>query len=318
VTTTWQPAVILRFTGPRFEAPEAGFDVASELSALKAIILKVAEALFRARHPGRTRLPKGFAEDALLRFREVKRGGVVTVLERGREGGGQLAIPLAGGLGDDDIDRAIELVIAAVRAAGQGEPLPAAFPKDALLLFARWGKELGEDERCELHRPSGAIRSPGASAADSSSSPPAAEYGQIERVRLLRVALGDGVDAVTEVGYVPSIGRGRFELFTDLEGGEGVEVPLAEEHAPLVLEASREYARILVRGLGVFDESGRLLKFIEVDAIEPVDNPPSWGNAQGLLDGLPALSKCRPEEPRWTDRAIGAEDLNAYVYGIGR
>ena len=74
-----------------------------------------------------------------------------------------------------------------------------------------------------------------------------------------------------------------------------------------------------MRGLGVFDDEGRLVRFVEVDSIEPVDSPSSWGGAAGAWDGLPALSKCRPfEEPRWADALAVGEDLNAYIYGIGR
>lgn len=305
MATTWQPAVIIRFTGPRFDdAAPTDFDVAAELSAVKSVILKVAEALWRGRSSPRARLPKGFGEGALLRFRELRRGGVMTVLERGRESTGQLSMDLPGASGEDDIERAVKLTIAAVRAASRVEPPPAAFPKDALPAFRALGKGLGDDERCELHEP-GSLDEP-------------ASFSQAERVVLARLIEGDGLDIAAEVGYVPAIGRRSFELFNDLEGGHGVEVPLSDLYAPVVVAASREYARVLVRGLGVFDEVGRLMRFVEVDSIEAVDNLPSWGGGLGALEGLPSLSKCGPEEPGWAERLEGSFDLNAYIYGIGR
>lgn len=305
MATTWHPAAIIRFTGPRFDdgAPD-DFDVAAELSAIKGVVLKIAEALWRARSSPRARLPKGFGEGALLRFRELRRGGVMTVLERGRETTGQLSMALPGASDDDDTERSIKLMIAAVRAASRAEPLPAAFPKDALSAFRALGKGLGDDERCEFHEPGLTAQ--------------VAAFGQAERVVLTRLIEGDGLDIAAEVGYVPAIGRRSFELFNDLEVSRGVEVPLSDLYAPMVVAASREYARVLVQGLGVYDEEGRLVRFVEVDSIEAVDSLPSWGGGPGVLEGLPSLSKCGPEEPGWADRLEGSFDLNAYIYGIGR
>lgn len=304
MATTWRPALIIRFTGPRFESYADDFDVASELASLKAIIVKTAEELWRCRHAKRARVPKSFADAALLRFREVKRGGVVTVLERGREDAGQLAIPLAGASGDDELDAAIDLIVGAVRAASRGQPLPPSFPKEALPLFGAFGRGLGEDDRCELHTP-------------NAPEPPSV-YGQDTRVALLRLLEGEGLDVAAVVGHVPSIGRKSFELYGDLEGDPGVFVPLSDAFAEVVFAASREYGRVLVQGLGVFDDDGRLVRFVEVDSIEPVDSPSSWGGAASAWEGLPSLSKCRPDEARWSDPHTFGEDLNAYIYGIGR
>ncbi|HLM75278.1 MAG TPA: hypothetical protein VK459_21350, partial [Polyangiaceae bacterium] len=140
--TTWQPAAVIRFTGPRFEGTSAApFDITSELAALKSLLVRTAEALWRSRNASRARLPKGFADLAHMRFREASRGGVVTVLERSREiTGQQLLIPLAGGAGDDDFDRALELVLQTVKAAhssvaaaGDAMPqIPAALPREVV------------------------------------------------------------------------------------------------------------------------------------------------------------------------------------------
>lgn len=307
--TTWQPAVIIRFTGPRFEkAAPADFDVAAELAALKALILKTAEALWRARHAARARLSKGFAEGAIMRFREGMRGGVVTVLERSREETGQLLIPMAGSDAEDDIDRAIALVLDAARAASEGAALPEGLPKDVLPLFGSWCRQLGTGELCELSRP-------------SASSPAAiATYGQEARLTILKQVHGPGLELTEEVGYVPSIGQQSFELYADLEADEPVVVPLRSEDEAVVFAASREYERVRVRGIGQIEPDGRLRRFVEVDAVELAGDPVPWGGAESLWDGLPALSKCRPGEASttMTRRAALPEDINVYVYGVGR
>lgn len=308
MSTTWQPAVIIRFTGPRFDEPASAsdFDIAAELAAYKTLLVKTAEALWRTRHPGRARLPRGFSDGVHLRFREVHGGRFVTVLERSREEEGrqQLLMPMTGAVVEDDIDHAICLLLDVIQSASRGEPLPELFPREVLPLFGAWGNQLGLDEQCELSRP-------GASA-------PVARYGQSERVALMRFIEGEGLDVTEQIGYVPSIGRGSFELYTDVESGDAIDVPLRPEHEPLVREAAREYARVRVWGLGLFDASGKLTRFVEVDGLDLGTDSPVWGGAEALWDDMPALSKCRPED-RVRDTHGGApENLNAYVYGIGR
>lgn len=318
--TTWQPAAIIRFTGARFEGTgSAPFDIASELAALKSLLVKTAEALWRSRNASRARLPKGFADLAHMRFREALRGGVVTVLERSREiSGQQLLMPLAGAASNDDFDRALELVLETVEAAHSSivaaprssaapvPKLPAALPREVLPLFGAWCRTLGPGERCELSRPGTVIGEE------------VALFGREERLALLRAAYGQDLEVTEEVGSVPSIGEGRFELYTDIEHGEAIEVPLREEHEALVAMASREHERVSVRGVGQFDETGRLLRFVEVDAIDLAADPVPWGGAEALWDGLPALSKTRPSE-RHPDRPEALpDDINVYIYGFGR
>jgi hypothetical protein len=317
VPTTWQPAAVIRFTGPRFEgASAAPFDIASELAALKSLLVRTAEALWRSRNASRARLPKGFADLAHMRFREASRGGVVTVLERSREiTGQQLLIPLAGSADNDDFDRALELVLQTVEAAHSSvvaardtsamPELPAALPREVVPLFGAWCRQLGPGEHCELSRP-GTVIGEGA------------VFGREERLALLRVAFGQELEATEQVGSVPRVGEGRFELYTDLELGEAIEVPLREEHEALVAMASREHERVLVRGIGQFAEDGRLVRFVEVDAIELAGDPVPWGCAEALWDGLPALSKTRPGD-RYLDRPEALpDDINVYIYGVGR
>lgn len=313
VPTTWQPAAVIRFTGPRFEgASAAPFDIASELAALKSLLVKTAEALWRARNASRARLPKGFSDLAHMRFREASRGGAVTVLERSRETTGQqILIPIAGGAGDDDFDRALDLVIQTVEAAHAGvtsglpAALPAALPREVVPLFGAWCRRLGPGERCELSRP-GTVIGEGAI------------FGREERLSLLRAAFGDDLEVTEQVGSVPRVGEGWFDLYTDLELGEAIEVPLREEDEALVTMASREHERVVVRGIGQFDEDGRLIRFVEVDAIELAGDPVPWGAAEALWDNLPALSKTRPSDRHLHRPEALPEDINVYVYGVGR
>jgi hypothetical protein len=183
--------------------------------------------------------------------------------------------------------------------------LPAALPREVVPLFGAWCRQLGPGERCELSRP-GTVIGEGA------------VFGREERLALLRVAFGQDLEATEQVGSVPRVGEGRFELYTDLELGEAIEVPLREDHEALVAMASREHERVVVRGIGQFAEDGRLVRFVEVDAIELAGDPVPWGGAEALWDGLPALSKTRPGD-RYLDRPEALpDDINVYIYGVGR
>jgi hypothetical protein len=61
-----------------------------------------------------------------------------------------------------------------------------------------------------------------------------------------------------------------------------------------------------------------LLRFVEVDGIDLAGDPVPWGGAESLWDGLPALSKTRPSD-RYAGRPEALpDDINVYIYGVGR
>lgn len=310
MSQSFQPALVIRFTGGRFEASaKPAFDIAKELSALKELIVRTACELWKARHAPRARLPRGFAESVHFRFREVARAGLVHVLERSRDSEAQLLMPLSAGLCEDDFDRAVSVLLSAISAVGRGATLPEAFPKAVLVLFGAFCRSLRKDEHCELGLP----------ASEKASSKAQVLYGPNERLLLLREHYGLGIEPTVQVGYVPSIRKHCFDLYTDMEIGDPIEVPLSAEHEPVVQSACREYERILVVGLGVFDSHGLLLRFAEVDSIEFAGEPVPWGGAELRWDGKPALSKCKPGEQGLSMLTEGLpDDWNVYVYGVGR
>lgn len=307
MSQSFQPALFIRFTGGRFEASsqQLNFDIAKELSAIKHLIVKTAEELWKARHAPRARVPKTFLDDVHFRFREVSRGGLVQLLERSREAEAQLLMPISAGLSEDDVDRAIALLIGAIAAAAKGATLPEAFPKAVLVHFGAFCRSLRKGEYCEFSLPS--------------SSKTQALYGEHERLLLLREHYGLGIEPTVQTGYVPSIRKHSFDLYTDMEFGDAIEVPLSPEHEAVVVSASREYERVLVSGLGLFDSHGMLEKFVEVDAIEFAGEPVPWGGAELRWDGELALSKCKPSQ-RGLAMLTEAlpDDWNVYVYGMGR
>lgn len=302
---TFQPALVIRFIGGRFEAKAPlSFDVAAELSAIKQLITRMGEELWKARHAKRTRLPRGFSDNVHFRFREVMRAGLVHVLERSREQEAQLLMPLASGAAEDDFDRAVHLLFSAIGAAGRNATLPEAFPKAVLPLFGAFCRSLRKGEHCELSLPA---------------SQAAVLCGPDERLFLLREHHGLGLEPTVQLGYVPSIRKHAFDLYTDMELGDPIEVPLLPEHEAVVGTACRDYERIRVAGLGIFDSHGLLLRFAEVDSVEFAGEPVPWGGAEMRWDGRPALSKCKPEGRGLAMISEGLpDDWNVYVYGVGR
>jgi hypothetical protein len=124
-----------------------------ELAAYRDLVFGVAKELFRAAHPARQRVPRGFSERLQLWLRTVESGSPVPVLERVAAPGTVLAP-------DDEFTEARDVIEDAVAAVAGGDDLPSAFPRDGLVLFNRFGQTLRSDEAIELRRggaPSGAM-----------------------------------------------------------------------------------------------------------------------------------------------------------------
>lgn len=262
----------LRLSGARFE--DQGMPVSSlvELVAYQELILGVAKARFRHLNPARRRVPKRFGDRLQLRIRSVEQGSVVPVLERVRMA---QELPLT-----DEFDEARELIAGAVAAVAAGAPLPDAFPRDALVLFNRFGQSLEDDEAIELR---------------SGTAPSGPRYSRSVRRQLLLTNGSYVQQEVHVIGWVTEIDAVRMSCTIRLypEAPSYVRGPLDEvTFGPVkeLLTPNGEGPMVAIVGTGVFNADGRLLRLDSIHDISASDpNDEDLAKLNRRLSQLAAL-----------------------------
>lgn len=286
--TRWEDFLDHAFKGPRFDDGALDVEVMAELSAYRALVVRLAEEIWRRNHQDRQRLPRRFEDDFRLRCTRIEPGSSVAVLQRNRNTPDQLDFVATD---DDAFDEAIVLLSAAMNAANDGVALPSSFPRKVLPLFRSWGRELREGETIELR----SRKHPNVQA----------QYSASTRAQMLSMIDVAYQDAAESVGHVlaTSIRHGRFELYPDPTSSYGIDVPLSHEHEQVVLSALSAYsdAKVAVKGRAAFSGDGRIIRFTEVESVQtidasPVDNSQLWAQLAALSasvdssvwDGVPA------------------------------
>ena len=95
----------LRFEGPRFDDHGLDLDVLPELMAYKALLVETAKSLWRAQHPDRERLPRGFEASLSIKFYGLTEGSTGVPLKRViPEDKGNLSLL------EDELDQAADLL----------------------------------------------------------------------------------------------------------------------------------------------------------------------------------------------------------------
>jgi hypothetical protein len=137
-----EPFIQPRFVGPRFEEHTLPLSAAKDLAAYEELVLELAKHLFRLKHKGRERVPKGFAQEFSLHLEKIDDGSakpkIVAMLA-----GLQLlsSLPV-------EIEEAKKLINEVI-ATEAGEAFPAAFPKELYSYFNRLGRSLEAGEQIE-------------------------------------------------------------------------------------------------------------------------------------------------------------------------
>lgn len=273
----WEVAVVQAFKGKRFEDGHLDVDVAPELKAYRDLVVEVAKSLWQRENSGRQRLPRQFDRKFQLRITKLSKGSAEATLSR--KGPAKKQLDFLGG--EDVFTRAMRLVEESVKAASKGEVLPAEFPRTALTRFRRWGDSLSDDEQIEIRKPDGASL---------------ATYDTATRASLLDRIDTSYEDEADEIGFVlsTSIRAGRFELYKDLESGEGVIVPLNKRYEDKVLKALQQHdeVRLRVKGTGAFAADGALVRFTHVVEVNELDQEVSnvslWSRLEALTASVPA------------------------------
>lgn len=296
----WKEVVKLAFRGQRFEGHALDLTALGELSQFQKMVAETAKALWRAAHPDRERVPKGFQQRTRLCLRKIEEGSAVAPLEVFLEEPehGELfpAEPV-------EVDEAIALAHQVFEALERDEPLPENFPKSLVPEYERWGQGLAEDETIELILPG---KKP-------------ARLTQLSRRRLAGFAEASHQDQVDVTGEVmeADVRQGRFQIWLDEK--TGVAVTFSPEQENDVTEALRQHRtlRLRVRGRGDFSPQGKLLRVNEVQQLQlqPAGDRPYDAAAPAIEDVLHDLARQVPQED-WRNLPPDLTDnLDHYLYG---
>jgi hypothetical protein len=259
----------LRLTGGRFEESNGmPVETLPELSAYRDLLLGVAKALFKREHPQRQRVPRGFADRLRLRLRVVEDGSTMPVLERPAPSSQLVAA-------DDDFTRARDVIEDAVTAVAQDDDLPPTFPPEALILFNRFGQTLRYDEAIELRR------------ADAQTGP---AYTPDVRRKLILKQRRTIQAEIDDLAWVTEVDADRMSCSIRLRNmATTISAPLDEitfASARDVLEPRGEGPAVRIRGIGVQDIDGNLLRLDDIHEITVFEGAEDFARLDARLDEL--------------------------------
>jgi len=271
----------LRFEGTRFENHTLDVDCVGELVAYKKLVLECAKQLWYRNHPDRERLPKGFEDELVVRFSEIKEGSALIPLVRvlPQEQNELVLGPR------DEFDEAAVLIDATIASAAADELLPKQLPANVIPFFAEFGRTLRANEVVYVR------------ARDSLK-----EVGYTAQARKCLVewtaaSYEDRIDVVGEVSMA-NVRGGAFGLLV-ADGKAAVQGRFSDAQEAEVLDALRSHktSRLRIRGTGEFAVADReLRKIIRVDdvsvvfGIEPTfveGVKPIWQTVQEIGDSIP-------------------------------
>jgi hypothetical protein len=235
--------VTLIFRGSSFEGAAMPVPALAEIMAYRDIVLAVARSIFLADNPERSRLPRGFEASFELVMRGVDKGS--SVPEILRVGSPTAAPQLLLGNQGDWFERARDLVEQSIAAAGQNRPLPAEFPIDLLPRFAALGRTLGDEDAIIVAQPGESV---------------GATYDRRVRKSLILRVQGTYEDEVNLVGEVRAADKDTEGFAIRMEDNRKLDVRTPRAFFPLALRSLNTSASVRVRGTGLFDAEGNLLR----------------------------------------------------------
>lgn len=284
----------LRLTGGRFEGDGMPVEALTELVAYQQLVVGVAKEVYRSSHADRQRLPRGFADRLQLRLRTIEQGSAVPVLERIREPGALLPR-------EDDFTRSRDLIEDAVAAIAAGDALPEDFPRQAVVLFNRFGQTLRPDEAIELRKP-GARSGP--------------KYTRDVQRRLVLEEERTFQAEVSDIGWVLELDSTRMTCMMRLRSAlraQPVPAPVDDftfDQVKAAMEPNGEGPPVHVTGIGVYSTAGHVLRLSSIQEVSPIEDPeglealdsriaelaelkPGWLDGAGVPLTLEALGKAR-------------------------
>jgi hypothetical protein len=246
-----------KLIGGRFEGHAIPLDFLRDLAALNDIIMEGARDAYLKANPGRSRLPKGFADDFTLSLSDVEKGSTLPVIT--------LFFGLLGVTPEPVVDylhKARENLVGGVRAAAEDRQPAAYLPAEALKKFKNFGERLRDGEAIEFDDQGTPVR-----------------FTKEVRRKLLLSA--PGVEEVTEEvelrGLVWRTDQKERVFVIKLADGAEVSGPMAGDHYDNVIEATKDYrkgAKIFLQGIGTRNRQGKLIRIDSIEnssVLDPLD-----------------------------------------------
>ncbi len=299
----------LRLTGDRFEGHAIPLEFLKDLAVLEKMIVETAKAEFLKDRPGRQRVSPGFAKDIELKLTRIEEGSAVAFISLD-------GVPSLQFWNLTYFERAREALVDAVGAAEQNRSITEHLPEKALRYVDKFVQNLRDDEAIEFTTPT----------RDTS-----AKLTKKSRQRLVLAPVGDDgptedamvsgivsktisddlfVEELTEGtmvrGTVPEADQDNMTFEVQLFSGQKVTAPIPPQQLGTILEAFSGYkggARILLQGVGRFDQVNHLLGFDSIEDVRPLDP----------LDITARLEELRSLKDGWLEgdgRALSYEGLD--------
>jgi len=268
-----------RLIGARFEQGSIPVDVLRDWAAFRDLVVEVAGAVYLAEHPGRRRLPRGFAAGFALHLSAIEKGSAVPVIER-------VAMDNLL-LGPDLFDRSRDLILDEIESGSREGREASGFFAGTSRYFDLFGRSLADDEYMEL---STTVRAK------------PVRYDRAVRKRLV-LAGATQYHSVGELrGTIGEVDREkrRYRLTTD--SGHRVTGRYPAEMLDTLVAAleGTNQPEVIVRGTVVYDATDRPRKIEDTHDIEILD-------PGDLTTRLLELSRL---QEGWLDGAGKAPDTN--------
>jgi hypothetical protein len=290
---------VLIFKGPRFEDHGLDVDVLPEIIAYKELVQESAKQIWRRKHPGRIRLPKGFEADIHLKFFGLEAGSTAVPLFRDLPDTPQPHLMSL----DDELDEAAGVVEEAILAAERREAPPTNLPRSVIPLFEYLGKTLRNDE-CLLLA--------------TGKQKTAVRYDNPIKQWILGWASSSYDDTVDLIGEVRATDLDGLKFTLRVNDEERVTGRFKPEQEAVLLEALGEHAsrRMRVIGIGQFaPEEGTLNQIVEVQRIEVVEPSAAPSGEAPIWERLVSIGTAAPNDAWETVPTDLSANVDHYLYG---
>ena len=254
-----------RLIGARFEGHAIPMEFLKDLAALEEMIVEVAKAEFLKDHPGRQRVPPGFAKDVELKLTGIEEGSAVLAISLDAAPDQEFPIQDRTYFNRRDaiicFERARDIIVSVIGAADQNQSFANYLPKKILRHFGKFGRSLRDNEIVEFITPSHDAR---------------AKLTKKAWLRLVHASSeNDKLIKETSIrGSVFEADQDNMTFEVQPIVGQKVKAPIPPQHLDTILEALRGYkkgARVLLHGMGRFDQVNHLRGFDSIKDVRPLD-----------------------------------------------